>query len=388
MPAWASMGDDNLTMISNRAVTLAHHWLVGYRGGEVVLDEFARMFPSSPLMALVGNKAAMPATIADRDWVLSPLQRIPRAVRFYKSLLPFHPWAFSRMRIPDGTELLLTCDAAMAKVIGERARVPQVCYCFSPPRYLWHMTEVYEQNTSALGVVGRWVFRSVLPYLRRRDYSAAQSVSTFVADSAFVAARIRDVYQREAEVVHAPAAVENFSVSDRDDGFYLIVSQLTSYKRVDLAVKAFSRSGRKLVVIGGGEELQHLKTLAGPSVVIMGRQSDEVVRDHYHRCRAFLYPQIEDYGITAVEAQAAGKPVIAFGAGGALETVVDGRTGIFFHEQSVDCLDAAVTRFELERRHFSPGVCRENAERFSQKTFRRKMAALLEGRHGVDVSPE
>jgi glycosyltransferase involved in cell wall biosynthesis len=376
----------NAHTIPNRNVTLAHHWMVSCRGGEAVLAELARLFPSSPLMSLVGNRSAMPPVIADREWILSPLARLPKSNQLYRALLPLHPWALSTMPIPEGTRFLLSSDASLVKLIGNRISVPHVCYCFSPPRYIWDMAGVYSSKKSGLGVIGRWVFRATLPYLRRQDHAAAQRVSDFIADSHFVAARVKQAYGRHAAVIHPPVAIDSFSPSERDDGFYLIVSQLTPYKRVDIAVQAFSASGRKLVVIGEGSESKRLRAMAGPSVSLLGWQSSAVVRDHFERCRAFIYPQIEDFGITALEAQASGKPVIAFRAGGALDTVVEGQSGLFFDEQTAESLNAAINQFEDHRRAFSPQVCRANAERFSPEIFREKISRFLTDRYSVEMA--
>ncbi len=363
-------------------VTLANHWLVTYRGGEKVLAEFRRLFPSAPLASLVCKRGEIPEDILGARVITSPLQAVPGAWKYYKALLPLHPWAFGRLAAPVGTRLVLSSDAAMVKGLRLPEGARQVCYCHSPPRYLWDLQDDY---TEGLGWFKRRVFDWTVPRARAFDHEAAQRVDRFIANSHFVAERIRRSYGRDAAVIYPPVAVDDF-LPDRPSGdFYLLVTQLTPYKRADLAVTAFTRMGKKLVVIGEGSEFETLKKIAGPTVQLLGRQPFKIVKDHFERCRAFLYPQIEDFGITAVEAQAAGKPVIAFRAGGALETVIDGETGLFFDEQTPESLADAVRRFEQlapSNRQlatsFSPAACRANAERFRPERFRAEIKAFLE----------
>lgn len=264
----------------------------------------------------------------------------------------------------------------MVKGLRVAPRGAHVCYCHSPPRYLWDMQEDYIRGLA--GGFARSIFRFSVNRARSFDYRAAQRVTHFLANSKFVAARIATFYGRDATVIYPPVSVEDFEWSRPSEDFYLLVTQLTPYKRADLAVRTFSQMGKRLVVIGEGTEMRALRALAGPTVLLMGRQSFPVVKDHFERCRAFLYPQIEDFGITAVEAQAAGKPVIAYRAGGALETVVEGETGVFFDEQTPESLIAAVAGFEAAGvGRFSSARCRANAERFGPRRFREEIKGFL-----------
>jgi glycosyltransferase involved in cell wall biosynthesis len=376
-------------------ITLANHWLVTYRGGEKVLAEFRRLFPAAPLASLVCKRGDIPEWIlgggeavvsssgefkfkegnprkgvpgggaaaevqslesrvqsgvnrpqlSTRNSVVitSPLQWVPLAWKYYKALLPLHPWAFGRLTVPGDTRLVLSSDAAMVKGLRLPEGARQVCYCHSPPRYLWDLQGDY---TEGMGWAKRRVFDWTVPRARAFDHAAAQRVDRFIANSRFVAERIRRSYGREATVIYPPVSVDDFSPDRASEDFYLLVTQLTPYKRADLAVRAFTALGKRLVVIGEGTEFAALQKIAGPTVQLLGRQPFKVVKDHFERCRAFLYPQVEDFGITAVEAQAAGKPVIAFRAGGALETVIEGVTGLFFDEQTPEALGDAIKRFE------------------------------------------
>ena len=239
---------------------------------------------------------------------------------------------------------------------------------FSPPRYLWELQETYLRQTGGLGRIGSAVFRAVTPYVRAFDRAAAQRVTHFIANSQFVRQRIQAAYGRGSTVIYPPVDVTAFSPDRPAEDFYLIVTELVAYKRVDLAIDAFNRLGKRLVVMGDGPEAAALRARARPNIEFLGRQPFAVLKDRFERCRAFIYPQIEDFGITAVEAQAAGRPVIAFRRGGAMETVTEGKTGLFFDQQTPESLAACVEAFEAQS--FAPSACRGNAERFRPECFR------------------
>ena len=356
-------------------IALAHHWAVSMRGGEKVLEALAEMFPQAPIYTLVAQPENLSATLRPRRYVTSPLQRLPGGARHYKKLLPLFMWAIPRLRVAAGLRLVVSSDASMIKGLTVPEGATHICYCHSPPRYLWDMADTYLQTTAGLGALGRAVFRWVIPRARRFDRAAAQRVTHFIANSTFVQQRIRDFYGREAEVIHPPVEVEAFDPKRERKDFYLLVSELVPYKRVDLAVEAFRQTGRRLVVIGDGSEMAALRASAPANVEFLGRQPFAVLKEHFETCRAFLYPQIEDFGITAVEAQAAGSPVIAFRAGGALDTVIENETGLFFDRQDAAALAGAVER--AERTTFSSAACRANAERFHARHFNAKIAAFI-----------
>jgi glycosyltransferase involved in cell wall biosynthesis len=367
-------------------VALAHHWLVQMRGGEKVLEQFGALFPSAPIYTLVARKEKLSAALQRHPLHVSPLGRLPQADRHYKKLLPFFPAALERLRIPGRPRLLLTSDAAVMKGLRYDPGVPHVCYCHSPPRYLWDMQETYLRHTAGLNAAGRVAFKAVVPHVRNFDYQAAQRVDHFIANSRFVAERIQKCYGRSAAVIHPPVNLGEFR-HDRDrEDYYLIVSELVPYKRVDLAVDAFNQLGKKLVIIGTGSELAALKARARPNIAFLERQPSFVLGYHFERCRAFILPGFEDFGITPLEAQAAGAPVIAFGEGGALETILDGKTGRFFREQTPQSLAETITSFERERHLFSPVVARRQAEHFSPERFRREIKSFLLGRYPQLIS--
>ncbi|MBI5382484.1 MAG: glycosyltransferase [Opitutae bacterium] len=351
------------------AVHLAHHWYVARRGGERVLEEMARLFPSAAISTLFLRRSALPPELASRDWQVSRLGALAPRWCDHRRLLPLYPSAVRAMRVPAGTRLLLSSDAALIKGLRKPPGCAHVCYCHTPPRYLWDLAEEYLRGTSGLGLAGRWVFRQLLPRLRAFDRAAAADVDVFVANSRFVAERIRRIYDREAGVVYPPVELARFRPMPPRD-YYLVVAELVAYKRADLAVAACARSGRKLIVAGDGPEASRLRTLAGPTVQFLGRVSDPEVAELMAGCRALLHPQLEDFGIAALEAQAAGRPVIAYRGGGALETVREGETGVFFDAQTLPALEVALADFEARADSFAPEVCRRQAERFSAEAFR------------------
>jgi glycosyltransferase involved in cell wall biosynthesis len=364
-------------------VHLAHQWWVSHRGGERVLEEFAALFPEAAISTFFLRRKTLTPAMQTRDWRVSPLGRIAPRFIDHRKLLPLYPWATRRLRVPKGTRLLLTSDASLIKGLGlhKPPGCLHVCYCHSPPRYLWDMADDYAARTGGLGGPGRWLFRKLLPQLQRFDREAAARVDHFIANSHFVAARIQRLYGRESVVIHPPVAIERFAAPDSPpDDFYLLVAELVSYKRVDLAIQACAQTGRRLIVAGSGPEQARLTAMAAATegrVRLVGRVSDEEIVRLMRRCRAFLHPQIEDFGISAVEAQAAGRPVIALRAGGALETVLEGETGLFFDEQTPESLAAALDRFEQNTAPFAPEVCRQNARRFSTSRFREALTAQL-----------
>jgi glycosyltransferase involved in cell wall biosynthesis len=360
------------------AVHLAHHWWVWQRGGGRVFEDMASLFPDAEVSMIVHARETLTPAMALRRIHTSILQRLaPRWVD-HRWLLPLYPWAVSRMRAPAGTRLLLTSDAAVIKGMRKPAGCVQVCYCHSPPRYLWGMLDDYARHTSGLGGFGRRVFRFVAERVRRFDLKAAGNVDHFIANSRFVAERIQGCYGRNALVIYPAVDIERLRPTGEAPGeYYLVVSELVSYKRVDLAVDACSRLGLRLVVVGDGAEAKTLRLRAGKTVEFVGRVDDAEVVRLMSGCRALLHPQIEDFGLTPVEVQAAGRPVIALARGGALETVIAGETGLFFQEQRVEDICAVLTAFEIDVGRFSPEVCRRNAERFSRDRFCDQLSEAL-----------
>jgi len=360
----------------NHKIHLIHHWLVGLRGGEKVLEQFCELFPNAPIHTLVTtrNTEALGTIIPQHKVIPSFLNYLPASEKLYQKLLPVYPLLIGNHKVE--ADFILSSDASLIKGMKKEEHVPHVCYCHSPPRYLWDMQEDY---LNSMDSVTAKVFELFTPYLRKFDLEGANNVDDFIANSAFVKKRIKRIYGKESEVIHPPVALHDFEYSEESEEFYLMVSALVPYKRVDLAVDAFNRLGKRLIIIGDGPELNNLRNKAKENISIMGLKPFSVLKDHYSRCKAFIFPGVEDFGITPLEAQASGKPVIAYKEGGALETVIENETGLFFQEQTIEALVDAIERFENES--FSPQVCRNNAEKFSPESFRKEIISFLNNRY-------
>jgi glycosyltransferase involved in cell wall biosynthesis len=373
-------------------IALVHDWLTGMRGGEKCLEPLCRHFPNAPLYTLFHESGSTAPAIEQRAIKTSFLQRLPGARRHYRYLLPLMPWAAERLRIDEPVRLVLSFSHAVAKSVRAPDGIPHVCYCFTPMRYVWQMREHYFPTTAGKpeGVFagrvrgGIGLARSaVLDAIQAWDRETSRRVTHFVACSQTVAERIWQCYGRTSRVIHPPVDTQFYTPAPvKREEFYLCVSALVPYKRIDLAIRACRRLGRRLVVIGRGPEMRKLADLAGGDVQLLGWQSNEVIRDYLRRCRALLFPGEEDFGIVPVEAQACGTPVIAFGRGGATETVVHGEpgrpgTGIYFGEQSVEALSAAMLQLEEQPERACPQLAREHAVRFSAARYERAMLDLL-----------
>jgi glycosyltransferase involved in cell wall biosynthesis len=355
-------------------VAIVHYWLVGMRGGEKVVEALCEMFPTATIYTHVYDPGAVSDTINRHPVRTTFIDKLPRARQLYQRYLPLMPMAIEQLDL-RGYDLVLSSESGPAKGFVTPPGTLHLCYCHTPMRYLWDM---YPDYLAGAGRLTRWAMRPMAHYLRTWDLATAFRVDRFVANSHFVARRIAKYYRREADVVHPPVSVDDFRVAHDVEDYYLMVGQLVPYKRTDLAVEAFNRMGRKLVVIGEGEHYEHLARIAGPNVRVMGRQPFSVIREHYAKCRALIFPGLEDFGIVPVEAMASGRPVIAYRAGGALETVVDGVTGMFFDEQSVGALIEAVENFEARQNDFLPGTIRAHAEGFGVARFKSQMQAVID----------
>jgi glycosyltransferase involved in cell wall biosynthesis len=352
---------------------IVHYWLVGMRGGEKVLEGLSELYPDADIFTHVLVPEAISPRLAEHRIRTSFIANLPRAHVLYKKYLPLMPLALEHLDLRD-YDLIISSESGPAKGVIPPPGALHLCYCHSPMRYIWNM---YHDYRATAGRVTRFSMPLMAHYLRNWDQSSAARVDKFVANSHNVADRIRKYYRREAAVVHPPVDVDAFAPVPAAEvgGHYLMVGELVRYKRPDLAVNAFNASGRKLVVIGGGEMLDELRALAGPNVEIMGPQPFEVLRFHYAHCRALVFPGEEDFGIVPVEAMASGRPVVAYNRGGATETVIDGVTGVLFEEQSVDTLHEAIDR--LEDTNFDPAKIAAHARLFSRSRFKEEMAEAV-----------
>jgi glycosyltransferase involved in cell wall biosynthesis len=381
-------------------VALVHDWLTGMRGGERCLEVFCEMFPEADLFTLVYRRGAMSQAIERMSIRPSWLQSIPLATRYYRHLLPLFPMAIRQFRL-SGYDLVLSSSHAVAKGVHRHGSSMHVCYCFTPMRYIWDQSQVYFPR-DRFSPVSWALLQALFRYLRAWDVKTSRGVDEFVAISHHIAAKIRAYYNRDARVIPPPVDCGFFtpesSPGQHGAPFYLIVSALAPYKRVDLAVEAFNRLRLPLVIIGIGPERPKLERMASSQIQFLGWQPDEVVREYYRRCEALIFPGEEDFGIVPLEAQACGKPVIAFGRGGVLETVIPLNpaatslrpshppTGIFFYEPTAEALADAVMLFRQQAGAFDPRIVRQNALGFDRPVFKEQMKAFLADKIGMAIA--
>ncbi|MBM6717316.1 glycosyltransferase [Gemmiger formicilis] len=352
-------------------VAIVHDWLVSYAGADRVVDCMHHVFPDAPIYTLVYDKDKMPAWFRDYDIRTTWIQKLPFATKLYKKLLPLMPSAFEALDLSE-YDLVLSSSSSCSKGVITRPDAVHICYCHTPIRYVWDFYYTYRANANPL-------VRAVMPgqmhKLRQWDKCAADRVDYFIANSRYIAQRIKKYYRRDSDVIYPCVHINQSPFVEKED-FYLVVGRFTWYKRIDLAVAACTKLGRRLVVIGSGDEESRLRAIAGPTVEFKGGGlSDEEVRDYYLRAKAFLFPGEEDFGITPVEAQSAGTPVLAYGRGGACETVEDGRTGLLFHAQTVDSLAECIEKFEAEGVACTKEEIRAHSLRFSEERFEAQLRA-------------
>ncbi|RDK03650.1 glycosyltransferase family 4 protein [Paraburkholderia lacunae] len=355
-------------------VAIVHDWLVAPGGAEKVLEQIIACFPDADLFSLVDFLEDR-RPLGGKPVRTSFIQRLPFAQRRYRAYLPLMPLAIEQFDLSI-YDLVITSSYAVAKGVLVGPDQTHVSYVHSPMRYAWDLQHQYLREAKLTRGPRSWAARMLLHYLRGWDSHSANGVDRLIANSHFVARRMMKTYRRDAAVIPPPVDVHKFEMRAQKEDFYLTASRMVPYKRIDLIVEAFTATPhRKLVVIGDGPEMAAIRAKAGPNVSILGYQPFTVLRDHMQRARAFVFAAEEDFGIVALEAQACGTPVIAFGKGGALETVVPigeaHPTGLHFARQTVVSVLDAIDRFERQREQITPSACRANAERFSAAVFRR-----------------
>ncbi len=377
----ASLAPQRAPIARAPRVAIVHDWLVTYAGAERVLEQMIACFPQADVFSLVDF-------VEDRKFLhgkratTSFIQRLPLARKKYRAYLPLMPIAIEQLDL-SAYDLVISSSHAVAKGVLTGPDQVHISYVHSPIRYAWDLQHQYLEQSNLTRGLRSAMARAVLHYIRNWDTRTSNAVDHFVANSHFIARRIRKVYHRDSRVIFPPVDVQSFELGEHKEDFYLTASRMVPYKKIDLIVEAFSRMpGKRLVVIGDGPEMKAIRAKAGPNIEILGYQPFAVLHDHMRRAKAFVFAAEEDFGIAPVEAQACGTPVIAFGKGGALETVRElgdpHPTGIFFREQSVPSIVAAVREFEQNAQRFSPFDCRLNAERFSVATFRERFMSFVE----------
>ena len=362
-------------------LAIAHEWLVTFAGSEKVVDAAAAVFPDAPIYTLYCDPVSLVGShLEGREIITSFLDRWRFARKSYRLTLPFMPFAWEQFDFANHEIVLSSCHAC-AKGILTRADQLHICYMHTPIRYAWDLYHPYLKEANLERGLKGLLAKIVLHYIRIWDFAAAQRVDHFIANSRYVADRIRKVYRRDATVIYPPVDVERFTPTAQRDDFYLAMSRFVPYKRVDLIVEAFTKSGRPLKVIGDGPEEAKIRKLAGPNIEFLGFLPDDAVKTHLETCRAFVFAADEDFGIVPVEAQAAGAPVIAYGKGGSVETVSPGKTGLLFPEQTVASLNAAVDDFEATADQYTAAAIADSVQRFSTTRFRRELFDFVADRH-------
>jgi glycosyltransferase involved in cell wall biosynthesis len=361
-------------------VAIIHYWFVTMRGGEKVVEALCKMFPEADIFTHVYVPDAVSDVIRKHKVTTTFINNLPRAHSLYKKYLPLMPLALEQLDL-RGYDLVISSESGPAKGIIPPPGSLHICYCHTPMRYVWNMFHDYRNRS---GPVTRAVMPMLSHYLRTWDCASSVRVDHFVANSKSVASRIKRFYGRSATVISPPVEVDQFEVVGEDElaDYYLMVGELVAYKRPELAVQAFNQMKAKLVIIGGGELLSKVRRIAGPTITVLGPQPFDVLRHHYSRCKALIFPGEEDFGIVPVEAMASGRPVIAYGRGGATETTVPNVTGIYFQEQSIEAIVSAERTFRTLT--FDPMVIAKHAQQYSSDQFISRMSTFFDnviGKH-------
>lgn len=358
-------------------VAIVHYWLVDRRGGERVVEALCELYPQADIFTNVYDPAPFAETLARQRVYTTFVNRLPFARRMLEPYLPLMPVALEQLDL-RGYDLVISNESGPAKGVVVPPDVLHICYCLSPMRYVW---DLYPQYLADAGFFTRLAMRPLMHYLRLWDQASAQRPDVIAAISEHTRRRVAKYWRREAEIIPPPVDSERFAAARNSvpvGDYYLCAGQLIPYKRVQLAVDVFTKLGLPLVVAGTGPELPSLRRRAGPTIRFLGWTPDDALARTIAGCRALVFPGEEDFGIVPVEAMAAGRPVIAYRRGGALDSVVDGETGLFFDEQTVDSLAAAVQRFDAEFDRFDPEHIAEHAARFDREHFKARFAAFVE----------
>ena len=356
-------------------IAIVHDWLPFMGGAENVVTNMMEVFPEAVLYTSICNKDRLTGKLKETEIVTTHLQKKKKEIINHRKLFLFMPTAMESIDLTS-YDIVISSSSSVAKSVITGPDTLHICYCHTPMRYGWEFMHNYIGELSGKGRFKNKLKSYFMSFMRVWDYASSARVDVYVANSVNVAKRIKKHYRRDAYVIHPPVRGNIFQISNENGDFYLCVSRLQEYKRVDIAVEACTKLNVPLVVIGDGPEQQKLKKMAGSCVKFLGRVSDDVIREHYGKCKAFLFPGEEDYGITPLEAQASGRPVIAYGKGGVLETVIDGETGVFFKEQTVESMIEAIKK--AKKIEFQKEKLREHAMEFDEEVFRNRLKRFVE----------
>ncbi len=373
---------ENFEKLQTLRVALVHDWLTGMRGGEKCLEVFCDIFPQADIYTLLHIKGSVAPSIERHRIRTSWIQHLPWVDRNYRNFLPLFPRAIQSLDI-KGYDLILSSSHCVAKGVRVPSQTVHIAYIHTPMRYVWDMYPVYFGKNSTAGRPAKIMMPAIRPFLQRWDKHSNDRVHYFLANSDHVRRRILNYYGRQSEVIPPPVDGRLFTISPEPQDYYLIVSALAPYKRIDLAIRAFNRLNKPLVIVGTGPLKTQLQGMAGKNITWLGWQEGKDLRKLYGQCRALIFPGEEDAGITPLEAQVSGRPVVAFGRGGALETVVpledylEGRkdffSGIFFPEQTEDALGEAIERLEEQAHLLNPDKIRTHGLRFDREIFKERI---------------
>jgi glycosyltransferase involved in cell wall biosynthesis len=364
-------------------IALVHDWLTGMRGGEKVLEALCEIYPDADIYTLFYIKDNISPIIKNHRIYTSFIGNLPLANTKYRYYLPLMPLAVERFNLKE-YDLIISSSHCVAKGAIPSKQSVHICYCFTPMRYIWDMYDMYFKRKES-DFFAKTLMPVFLPYLKKWDIRSCQRVDYFIADSKNVQEKIKKFYNRDSEVIYPPVNAENFTISDNIGDFYLVAGAFAPYKRLNLAIEAFNILGYPLKVVGCGQEEKKIKSIAKRNIEFLGWQTDEILRSYYSRCKALIFPGEEDFGIVPLEAMAAGRPVIAYGKGGALETVVpidntrngEYGSGILFYEDTPASLAEAIQKFEKLQDKINPLKIREHVSRFTKDIFKAKIKKFV-----------
>lgn len=353
-------------------LAIVHDWLTNMGGAEQVIINFKEIYPEAPIYTTFYNPDNLDEKLRNLDVRTSFLQK-KKMVTNHKKYFPLMPLAFKLFNLKE-YDVVLSSSTCCAKGVKAPNGI-HICYCNTPMRYAWEKREEYIKD---MNPIKKFILRIFLTFMRIWDKNSSKRVDYFIANSTAVSERIKRCYNRESTVINPPVRCNLFNISDTDGDYYFVLSRLVGYKRFDLAVQACKELGKKLIVIGDGPEKEKIEKIADgdKNIIFLGRQPDDVVKKYMSECKALLFPGEEDFGIVPVEAQACGRPVIAYGKGGALDSVIDGKTGVFFKEQTVESVKEAITKFETMK--FNKQEIRKHALEFDESVFQKKIKEFVE----------